>query len=143
MYVRLSGAEKTVMSASNKIGGDELVGEDSFWRDCNEQRTRFFREPDDLWRISVPPATPVLSLSGEWVYEWGGGQRWLKTTESRQSIFALAEKVNGHASLFRARDRSAEIFQPMSEVLKKLNSKIKAAFDPANIFNPYRMHRDW
>jgi len=143
MYVRLSGTEKTVISASQKIGGDELVDEDRFWKDCNEQHSRFFQESDDLWRISVPPATPVLSLSGEWLYEWGGGQRWLKTIESRQTIFALAEKMQGHANLFRTRDRSAELFQPMPDTLKKLNRNIKAAFDPAGVFNPYRMHRDW
>ena len=143
LYVRLSGTEKTVRSASNKIGGNELVGENSFWQDCNEQRASFFQASDDLWRISVPPATPDLSISGEWLYEWGGAQRWLKTTESRQSIFALTEKMQGHASLFRARDRSADLFQSMPDALKKLNRNIKAAFDPKGIFNSYRMHKDW
>ena len=143
MYIRLSGSEKTVKAAGKKMGGDVLVDENSFWQDCNEQRTRFFHESDDLWRLSVPSAMPVLSLAGDWAYEWGGGQRWLKTTESRQSVFALSEKMQGHASLFRAKDRSAELFQPMPEVLKKLNRRIKTAFDPKGIFNPYRMYRDW
>ena len=80
---------------------------------------------------------------GEWSYEWGGAQRWLKTREPRQSIFDLADKVQGHANLFRARDRSTELFQPMPDVLKKLNRNIKAAFDPKGIFNPYRMNKDW
>jgi len=143
MYARLSGTEKSVISASKKIGGVELVGDNSFWQDCNEQRASFFQASDDLWRISLPPATPDLLLSGEWFYEWGGAQRWLKTTEPRQSIFDMADEMQGHACLFRARDRSAELFQPMPEVLKKLNRNIKAAFDPEGIFNPYRMHKDW
>jgi glycolate oxidase FAD binding subunit len=143
MYVRLSGTEKTVISASKKIGGDELIGKNNFWQDCNEQRTHFFQDAGDLWRLSVPQATPNLLLSGEWLYEWGGGLRWLKTSEPRWSIFTLAEKMQGHARLFRARDRSAELFQPMPDVLKKLNRSIKTAFDPKGIFNPYRMYRDW
>ena len=143
MYVRLSGTEKSVISASKKIGGVELVDENGFWQDCNEQHSHFFQASVDLWRISLPPATPVLSLSGEWVYEWGGAQRWLKTTEPRQNIFDLADEMQGHACLFRARDRSAELFQPMPEILKKLNRNIKAAFDPEGIFNPYRMLKEW
>lgn len=143
LYIRLSGTEKAVISAAKKIGGDELVDDNSFWQDCKEQDAAFFQEAENLWRISVPPATPELSLSGEWLYEWGGAQRWLKTTEASQSIFDLAEKMQGHACLFRARDRSADLFQPMPDALKKLNRNIKAAFDPVGVFNPYRMYRDW
>lgn len=143
MYVRLSGAEKAVTATCNKIGGEELANSILFWQDCNEQRIGFFKTSSNLWRLSVPPATTDLSLSGDWFYEWGGGQRWLKTTESRQSVFDLAESVNGHATLFRSRERSDELFHPMSEGLKRLNRNIKVAFDPKAIFNPYRLNREW
>ena len=143
MYVRLSGAEKTVTAACNVLGGEELADSKLFWLDCNEQRIGFFQTSSDLWRLSVPPATPELSLSGDWFYDWGGGQRWLKTTESKESVFDLAKGVNGHATLFRTRERSGELFQPIPEVLKRLNRNIKIAFDPKAIFNPYRLNREW
>jgi glycolate oxidase FAD binding subunit len=143
LYVRLSGAEKAVLAATKKVGGNELLDQETFWRDCNEQRNSFFKGTSDFWRLSIPPATPEFSLSGEWFYEWGGAQRWLKTPESKQNIFALAEKMQGHATLFRAEDRSGELFQPLPETLKKLHRNIKMAFDPVGIFNPYRMSRDW
>lgn len=48
----------------------------------------------------------------------GGAQRWLKTSESKQTVFSTAEQLGGHAALFRSRDRAAELFQPLPEVLK-------------------------
>lgn len=143
LYIRFSGAEKTVQAATIKVGGSGLAEADNFWHDCNEHQNRFFKGAEDLWRLSIPPATPQLSLSGHWFYEWGGGQRWLKTTEPAQTVFALAEKMNGHATLFRAKDRSAELFHPLPTALKKIHRNIKKAFDPVGIFNPYRMTRDW
>jgi len=143
LYVRLSGMEKAVIAACNRVGGDELADSEQFWLNSKEHKNHFFQTTEDLWRISVPPATPELTLSGEWFYEWGGGQRWLKTSETSQAIFKMAEQMNGYATLFRSKDRSAEMFQPMSATLKKLNKNIKNAFDPKAIFNPYRMYRDW
>ena len=91
----------------------------------------------------MPPATAKIALSGDWFYEWGGAQRWLKTNEKNQDVFSLTENLKGHASLFRARDRSAELFQPLSDSLKKISRNIKNAFDPKGILNPYRLYRDW
>jgi len=139
LAVRLSASDKAVKQAITRLGGDELNDADDFWRDCKEHQHDFFKNTADLWRLSIPPATPELNLSGEWFYEWGGAQRWLKSTEENKAIFLMAEKVEGHATLFRTENRSAELFQPMPSVLKKLNKNIKLAFDPHGIFNPNRL----
>jgi hypothetical protein len=34
-------------------------------------------------------------------------------------------------------------FSHCLKVLKKLNRNLKIAFDPQQIFNPYRMQKDW
>lgn len=143
LYVRLSGQQTAVIASCKKVGGDELENEYQFWQDSKEHRLSFFNTSEDLWRISVPSATKKLSLSGEWFYEWGGGQRWLKTTESSQTIFALAEQLNGYATLFRSINRTEQMFHPLSSSLKQINQNIKNSFDPKAIFNPYRMYRDW
>ncbi len=143
LYVRLSGSEKAVKAACLKVGGDILASSEDFWQESIEQKLDFFNNAEELWRLSVPPATPEIALPGKWFYEWGGAQRWLISNESKQTVFAAAEKLGGHACLFRAKNRSAEIFQPLPEPLKKLNRNIKTAFDPHNIFNPYRMNTEW
>jgi glycolate oxidase FAD binding subunit len=143
LYVRLSGSEKAVKASADKIGGDEAIADRSFWRQLNEQRLDFFQEDMNLWRIVVPPATAQLDLAGTWFYDWGGGLRWLKSDEPAQRIFAAAEKAQGHADLFKGKDRGGDVFQPLTGTLQQLNRNIKRAFDPAGIFNPNRLYRDW
>ncbi|MGZ8225476.1 MAG: glycolate oxidase subunit GlcE [Methylococcaceae bacterium] len=143
LYVRLSGPEKAVTAAFNKLGGDALSTGDLFWRQLNEHQHEFFQGPMNLWRLSVPPATAELELSGDWFYDWGGGLRWLKSTEPAQRIFAIAEQAQGHAMLFKGQDRTGDVFQPLTGKLQQLNYNLKQAFDPFGLFNPYRLYPDW
>lgn len=143
LFVRLSGAEKAVKASVGKLGGDQAMADHSFWRRLNEQRLDFFQDDMNLWRIVVPPATTELDLPGTWLYDWGGGQRWLKSEEPAQRVFSAAASAQGHAVLFRSKDRSGDIFQPLSGKLQQLNRNIKQAFDPSDIFNPNRMYGDW
>lgn len=143
LYVRLSGAKRTVAAAINKIGGGAANVDDLFWPDLNEQRLDFFQGSMNLWRLCVPPATAELHLDGDWLYDWGGGLRWLKSGESAQRIFAAAEHAQGHALLFKGQERSGDVFQPLSGKLQQLNRNIKQTFDPGGIFNPHRMYPDW
>jgi glycolate oxidase FAD binding subunit len=142
LFVRLSGAETAVMAAAKKIGGEALAEAD-FWQNLNEHRLDFFNTEMNLWRIAVPPATAQLALAGEWFYDWGGGLRWLKSEEAAAHIFTVAEQAQGHALLFKGKDRAGDVFQPLNGKLQQLNRQIKQAFDPAAIFNPNRMYRDW
>jgi glycolate oxidase FAD binding subunit len=50
-----------------------------------------------------------------------------------------ARRLKGHATLFRAADKSADCFAPLDPVLARVHRELKAAFDPAGIFNPGRM----
>jgi glycolate oxidase FAD binding subunit len=143
LYVRLSGSEKAVKASADRIGGDAVMADHSFWQRLNEQHLDFFQNDMNLWRIVVPPAAAQLDLAGTWLYDWGGGQRWLKSEEPAQHVFSAAEKAQGHAVLFKSKDRSSDVFQPLSGKLQQLNRNIKQAFDPAGIFNPSRMYRDW
>lgn len=143
LYARLSGAEKTVNVAAGKIGGDIRTIDAGYWRKLNEQQHAFFRTEINLWRICLPPATKPLSIDGDWHYDWGGGLRWLKTEAAAAEVFSAAERAQGHAVLFKGKNRGDDVFQPLTGKLKQLNYNIKQAFDPAGLFNPYRMYRDW
>jgi glycolate oxidase FAD binding subunit len=143
LYVRLSGSEKAVTASVNKIGGEANKVDSLFWENLNEQRHAFFQNTMNLWRLCVPSATAQLKLAGDWFYDWGGGLRWFKSEESAQRIFAVAEQAQGHALLFKGKDRSGDVFQPLSGKLQQLNRNIKRAFDPDGLFNPNRMYKDW
>ena len=92
-----------------------------------------------LWRISVPPSTAQLNISGPCVMEWNGGLRWYITNVDAEEIRTKVESVGGHACLFRG-GSNQQVFHPLSRVSLNIHRKLKYAFDPAVILNPYRMY---
>ena len=142
LVVRLSGAGKSVESAASTIGGTEIGDARNFWSDLSEQKLSYFKIEKNLWRISVAPDTPPLPIEGEWIYEWGGALRWLKTDLDAKTIMSIAAEYDGQATLFRSNGERNEIFQPLSPGLKKIHSNLKASFDPKGILNPGKMYVD-
>lgn len=143
LYVRMSGPEKAVKAASARIGGDAGAVDGAYWHKLNEHRLDFFQTEMSVWRLCLPPATKPLTMAGEWIYDWAGGLRWLKTEEPAEAVFTAAAQAYGHARLFRSQNRKGDVFQPLTGKLKQLNQNIKQAFDPHDLFNPHRMYRDW
>ena len=144
LTVRLSGAKAAVDSAIIKMGGEVLADAEAFWDQLREHQGTFFADPSEgLWRLSVPSTTPVLPLPGDTLTEWGGAQRWLKTTADATTIRAAAEAAGGHATLFRGGDKSVGVFHPLKAPVADIHRRLKASFDPAGIFNPHRMYPDF
>ncbi len=144
LAVRLSGAASAVKAAREAIGGETIeTGEAGrFWLGIREQTAPFFRTDKPLWRLSLPSVTPPLALPGEQLIEWGGSQRWLASNADGRTIREAAVRAGGHATLFRASDKSAGVFTPLAPALAKIHRNLKQAFDPANILNRGRMYPD-
>jgi glycolate oxidase FAD binding subunit len=144
LAVRLSGAPSAVDAAIKKIGGEviDAVQAVKYWRGLREQSTAFFAGDQPLWRLSVKSTTPPLDLSGPQLIEWGGALRWLRSNADAKAIREAAARAGGHATLFRARDKAAGVFHPLSPGLAKVHRRLKEAFDPAGILNPGRMYPD-
>ena len=144
LMVRLSGAPAAVKAAQQKMGGEIVPQADASWTSLREQSSGFFMSAESsLWRLSLPSVTAPLALPGKQLIEWGGAQRWLKTDADAKMIRALAEKNGGHATLFRAGDKSAGVFHPLAPAVAAIHRNLKRAFDPAGIFNPGRMYPEF
>ncbi len=147
LSLRLSGAESAVEQAAQQLGGERLSEGAAFWRDLREQRLAFFDDTRPLWRVSLPPATSPLSetlaANGDCLIEWGGAQRWLKTTAAPEAIYAAAGAAGGHATLYRNAPADAVRFQLLPTALMAIHKRLKAALDPKGIFNPGRMYPDF
>lgn len=142
--VRLSGAQPAVDAARARIGGQLLDAETarSFWRALNDQQLSFFSERAGapLWRISVPSTTAMLD-SGCMI-ENGGATRWVVSHELADRLRARVAALGGTATLFRAADKTAGVFHPLTGLNRELNERIKRAFDPNALFNRGRMFKD-
>jgi len=150
LVLRLSGAESAVKSAKTALGGEvvDAVEAERFWENLREQTDPFFNGIPPgyaLWRLSLPSITEPMHLPGTQLMEWGGAQRWWITDADAQTVRMSAKQAGGHATLFRAGDaydRSAGVFTPLPAPLMKIHRGLKAAFDPARIFNRGRLYPD-
>ncbi|MFQ5642566.1 MAG: glycolate oxidase subunit GlcE [Thiogranum sp.] len=140
LYLRLSGTEAGVRHAQHRLGDTLLEQDPSWWTRLRDHGLAFFQREGPLWRLSLPPATPPLAIAGDWLIDWAGGQRWLYSHESAQTIRHAAGSVGGHATLFRHAGHGEEIFQPLPAALFKLQQRLKQAFDPESILNPGRLY---
>lgn len=143
LYIRLSGSEEAVRAARKKLGGDEHAAGDEFWRQIREHHVPFFGGETPLWRISAPSAAPLAHLPGQWLIDWGGAQRWLKSAARPTDVWEIAGAGGGYATLFRGGDRAGEVFAPLPPALAQLHLRLKRAFDPAGILNPGRYSTAW
>ena len=149
LTVRLSGAAPAIKAAETKIGGTLFAAGDAFWTSVREQTHAHFARAThtaaSLWRLSVKATTPYTDLGGDQMIEWGGGLRWLvagAATDATQ-IRVWAKANGGHATLFRAADKTVGAFHPQSQTLHALHRRLKATFDPTGILNRGRMYPDF
>ena len=134
-HVRLAGAEAAVRAARDRLGGEPVADGSGFWRTVREQQHAFFAQPGTLWRLSLPPASPVGSQAQ--FIDWGGALRWVY---SDTPLWDAARQSGGHAT--RWRDGKGEVFQPLSAGLLALQRRLKQAFDPKGILNPGRLYAE-
>lgn len=137
-------------------GGGVMDGEAAvvLWREVRDVRALV--EPRDraVWRVSTAPtrgpdvmARVAREIEARWFYDWGGGLIWIATYAAGDAgaaaIRTAVAQAGGHATLVRAPAEvraAVAVFEPLSEPLMRVTAGIKAALDPAGIFNPGRMY---
>lgn len=148
LVLRLRGALAAVNAAIDSLGGDVIEADfgTQFWQGLRDHSDEFFEHANQavqggatLWRLSLPSTTAALGLHGETLVEWGGAQRWLVSPQSPVQVRELVRQAGGHATIFRAKDKSAGVFAPLAPALMRIHLDLKKSFDPAGVFNPGRM----
>lgn len=142
LYLRFSGTPSSLDAAREHIGGEVMQGAETFWESIREQTHDFFHTDTNLWRISLPNTAPPLPLEGQWLYEWGGALRWLVSNAPVDTIRKAVAQHQGHATLFRSKDRIDAVFHPLDSGLMQIHRRLKQSFDPENILNPGVMYAD-
>lgn len=151
LVLRLRGALAAVNAAIAALGGELIEPEygTAFWQGLRDHADDFFDKAaagvaagQALWRIALPPTAAPLELPGEQLVEWGGAQRWCLTGADADTVRGAARQRGGHATIFRSQDKSPGVFAPLAPPLARIHRELKAAFDPAGIFNPGRLYPD-
>ena len=160
LFVRLRGAQAAVHSAQPRMLADvQALGYTgqamdtreaaADWAACAHQTLPFFQAPSAehaLWRLSLPPTTPVLALPSQPLVEWHGGLRWVwAPAHQATALRELAQGCGGHATLWRASQaHGIEDFQvgfqsPLSAPVKAISDRLQAEFDPHGVFRSARL----
>jgi glycolate oxidase FAD binding subunit len=151
LLVRFAGAQAAVSSVRERLGGEEVEPQaaHAWWTDIRDHRHEFFNFPggefergECLWRLSVRDMAQPISLPGSQFIEWGGAQRWLRSTAPATQIRSAASRAGGHATLVRAADKSPGVFTALTQPLMTIHKRLKHSFDPAGIFNPGRLYEE-
>ena len=149
LRVRLSGAQPAVAAAATRLGGKQVAQAEGYWAGLRDHAHLFFagaRAADvPLWRLAVKSTAPYTDLGGEQLLEWGGGLRWLAAGDGTdpQRVRSWAAVNGGHATLFRAPDKSVGAFAPLTATVQALHQRLKHAFDPHGILNRGRLYPDF
>ncbi|MGV6808339.1 MAG: glycolate oxidase subunit GlcE [bacterium] len=145
LYIRLSGGTQSVMHFRHQIAGDLLADARGFWTAIRNQTHEFFyASKKPLWRLSLPPSTPIISrLEEHSMIEWNGAQRWLYSNIPQHIIRGIASKHHGHATLFKGHLPGVSRFTPLEPSLRQLHQNLKQAMDPHHIFAAGRLYRDF
>ncbi|MFC1775815.1 glycolate oxidase subunit GlcE [Pseudomonadota bacterium] len=136
--IRLSGSSASIEHGAALIGGEKLAN-GNYWQDLNNFKLDFFQQQGRLWRISVAPMSGPIGKNLDFLIDWGGAQRWLKSDETPATIRGWATRLGGHAACF-SQDHEVNTYQPLERGVLELHQRFKAAFDPAGILNPGRMY---
>ncbi|SDN80195.1 glycolate oxidase subunit GlcE [Vreelandella arcis] len=145
LFIRLEGGHSSVKATQERLGGDELDA--SFWQSLRDHQHAFFTlgEGQALWRLSLPPNTPPLALyiaDADIFYDWGGSQRWVKTSLDADTLRNACHAAGGHATCYTpyTQGGAQSPFTPLPSVVEKYHRNLKAELDVHGIFNPGRLY---
>ncbi len=143
LYIRLAGAEKSVLQCVNQWTeefGFVAAKDELFWSQLTQYQLPIQQSTDQLWRFSIRSSAPSLGLAGQQLIDWGGALRWVAGNYDYKELQNIAERAGGTVALWSGGDRCREINHPLSPAMQALQQRIKRSFDPCNILNPGRLY---
>lgn len=132
LLVRLQGSQAGVDSAMKSIPGEpmEPLLATQWWHKLRECQVFESSQSQVLWRHNLGATDQQDMCHDDCLLNWGGAQRWQLLPEGEEATNGAIRYLGG--------SREAEVNGPVNSVARKLQGKLKMAFDPQSIFNPGR-----
>jgi glycolate oxidase FAD binding subunit len=124
LRVRLAGAAAAVRAAARHLGGETEDGR--FWQQLAAHELPFYRDAGAVRRAVTAPADPLPPAAASALVEWCGGLRWYP-----------AAACEGAGGIPFDHGYAAAAFAASGPVVQRYQRRLKAAFDPAGLFNPH------
>jgi glycolate oxidase FAD binding subunit len=138
LHLRLSGGEAGVAAAARELGGEaEAPG---FWDTVRDLRHPALAGEAPLWRICLPQTAAIPDIGEVAAWDWAGYLVWLRAQAPAAAVWDAAAAAGGHATKFRGAAPGEEVFQPLAPAMLALHQRLKAALDPAGVFNAGRKY---
>jgi len=144
-----AGVSERIDAVRRRLGGTPIDEDGSRPAWARLRDVAPFHGAGALWRLAIPPAAvgdlDALIASDACLRcfaDWGGSLVWVRASGDDTSTRPRewAERAGGRATLFRAPPGWAiPVWPPQQPAVAALNARIRAAFDPAGIFNPGRL----
>lgn len=132
-----------VAQLRDRVGGEVTVADGevsaALWREVRDV-VPLQGKPGEVWRIATLPTAAagiVAQLTGEALWDWGGGLIWVRLDPGRGAEVAAAVAGRGHATLVKG--QGGPVFPPEAPEVAALVAGLKAKFDPRGILNPGMM----
>lgn len=139
LSIRLSGLTELVEEAGRQLGGES--GDLTACTAVRDLTDPFFRRPGVLWRLLVPPDTPIEPA--DLLVDWAGAQRYWVTADPASLVHQLAARHGGQAMRLWGGDRTEGAWAVPPPALMALMGRVKLALDPRLILNRGRLYEAW
>ncbi len=131
LHIRIEGNSAALGAAIRRLQPPVQTEDISTWERWRDFTAPWFQSPGQVWRVVVPPATPPLRCAHSSVWDWGGALRWLRSSSSHAEIAHEVIAAHGYCQPWPAAHGATS-----GAGVAALTERVRASFDPKQIFNP-------
>ena len=132
LHLRLAGSKIAVEQTRGAMSDYADEGQ-VFWQQLNEQELKFFNQPGNLWRLTLPfRSVSEMEISGDRIWDWGGGLCWLKSDAPPVEIADALQRAGGAALLFKGEALTDE--RRATTAIGQIRERLRTVFDPHQLF---------
>ena len=140
LHIRLAGPASVVDAGIRQIAGEALQDDAAVWSRLRDMELPFFSNAVDLWCVALRSTSKHVMAERDWLLDWRGARRWLAGKCDRETLDEQLVEEGAESWQVRGAAPGAEVFADPGGTYRNILLRLKAALDPAGVFNPGRLY---